>query len=212
MLVIRFFFASPFFKLKCLADYYFLNNFLIKNFIKLRFHPLDQMRAICRWAQEYEHDVVRMYGGAQPYIMITNPKAMEVNNWKSDMIINKCSNSNCDLFLFFFFFWFQQVLSSNVLTYKYDPYRFFYPWLGQGLLTSNGKHWLNHRKMITPSFHFSILQDFLKIMNETTDRFMDLLDGYANKKEMFDFQEIVTRSTIDVICGLMSSKHILRIF
>uniref|UniRef100_W8BSJ2 Putative cytochrome P450 4e1 n=3 Tax=Ceratitis capitata TaxID=7213 RepID=W8BSJ2_CERCA len=140
------------------------------NVPQLGLKPEDQMRAICRWAQEYEHDVVRMYGGAQPYIMITNPKAME------------------------------QVLSSNVLTYKYDPYRFFYPWLGQGLLTSNGKHWLNHRKMITPSFHFSILQDFLKIMNETTDRFMDLLDGYANKKEMFDFQEIVTRSTIDVIC------------
>ncbi|XP_067627242.1 probable cytochrome P450 4e1 isoform X2 [Eurosta solidaginis] len=111
-----------------------------------------------------------MYGGGQAYLMVTNPKVAE------------------------------QVLSSTVLTYKYDPYKFFWPWLGQGLLTANGKHWLNHRKMITPSFHFAILQDFLKIMNETTDRFMELLNNYATKKDMFDFQEVVTRSTIDIIC------------
>lgn len=38
-------------------------------------------------------------------------------------------------------------------------------------------------------------------MNETTDRFVELLAGFATKMEMFDFQEVVTRSTIDVICG-----------
>ncbi|XP_036333127.1 probable cytochrome P450 4e1 isoform X1 [Rhagoletis pomonella] len=130
----------------------------------------DNMTQVRRWAHQYNYGLARMYGGAQPYLMVINPKAME------------------------------QVLSSTTLIYKYDPYKFFYPWLGQGLLTSNGRHWLNHRKMITPSFHFAILQDFLKIMNDTTDRFMVLLGDFAAKEDMFDFQEIVTRSTIDVIC------------
>nr|XP_036231701.1 uncharacterized protein LOC106622644 [Bactrocera oleae] len=130
----------------------------------------EHMTQIRRWAHDYNYSLVRVYGGAQPYVMITNPKTTE------------------------------QVLSSTVLIHKYDPYKFFYPWLGQGLLTANGKHWVNHRKMITPSFHFAILQDFLKIMNETSDRFVELLAGFATKMEMFDFQEVVTRSTIDVIC------------
>ncbi|XP_053964372.1 uncharacterized protein LOC128867288 [Anastrepha ludens] len=140
------------------------------NVLQLGFTAEEHVKTIRRWAHVYNYNLARMYGGAEAYVMITNPKDIE------------------------------QVLSSNTLLYKYDPYNFFYPWLGQGLLTANDRHWVNHRKMITPSFHFGILQDFLKIMNNTTDRFMELLAGFAAKEDMFDFQEIVTRSTIDVIC------------
>lgn len=96
---------------------------------------------------------------------------------------------------------FQTILSSTTILEKGDMYYFLQPWLGQGLLTSRGVHWAKHRKMITPSFHFQILQDFLQIINETTDRFMILLNNFAKTGQVFDFQDVISRSTLDVICG-----------
>lgn len=42
-------------------------------------------------------------------------------------------------------------LAKNVL------YQFLSDWLREGLLLSSGKYWHNHRKIITPAFHFKIL-------------------------------------------------------
>ncbi|KAH8277810.1 hypothetical protein KR018_007649, partial [Drosophila ironensis] len=94
------------------------------------------------------------------------------------------------------------VLSSSILTYKKDPYFLLYPWLGRGLLTSNGHQWMVKRKLITPSFHFRILKEFLQVMNETSGRFIDLLsrEAAASKDQLLDIQNIVPRLTIDIIC------------
>ncbi|KAH8300254.1 hypothetical protein KR044_012209, partial [Drosophila immigrans] len=94
------------------------------------------------------------------------------------------------------------VLSSTTLTYKYDPYNLIYPWLGRGLLTSNDHQWAVRRKLITPSFHFQILKDFLHVINETTGRFMKLLEeeSAGAQNRLIDIQQLVTRNTIDVIC------------
>ncbi|XP_037947319.1 probable cytochrome P450 4e1 [Teleopsis dalmanni] len=143
---------------------------LFGNVVELRFDPAETFKVIRKWINDYHFETFRIYAGLQHCVLLPNPKAIEL------------------------------VLSSTTLTYKEDFYNFFYPWLGRGLLTANGQYWAKHRKMITPSFHFQILQDFLHIINLTTDRFMDLLEKYTEKGDMFDFQQIVTRSTIDVIC------------
>lgn len=96
------------------------------------------------------------------------------------------------------------------MTYKYEPYNLLYPWLGSGLLTGNGQQWAVRRKLITPSFHFRILRDFLHIMNETSGRFMKLLEheSAAAQGAAFDVQSLVTRNTIDVICGECGSTQL----
>lgn len=94
----------------------------------------------------------------------------------------------------------QFILSSNTLIKKSDIYDMLNPWLGQGLLTSTGSRWHKHRKMITPSFHFNILQDFHTVMNENSSKFINHLRKVSAGDNIFDFQDESHYLTLDVIC------------
>ncbi|KAL3269989.1 hypothetical protein HHI36_009045 [Cryptolaemus montrouzieri] len=67
----------------------------------------------------------------------------------------------------------EQILSSyNHLT-KSKTYQSLEGWLGTGLLTSTGEKWKSRRKLLTPTFHFKILQDFLVTFNEETTKLVE---------------------------------------
>ncbi|XP_019358144.1 PREDICTED: cytochrome P450 4F22-like [Gavialis gangeticus] len=63
------------------------------------------------------------------------------------------------------------VLQASVAVVPKDPlfYGFLKPWLGEGLLLSNGQRWGWHRHMLTPAFHFNILKPYVKIFNQSTN-------------------------------------------
>uniref|UniRef100_A0A1I8P7U7 Cytochrome P450 n=1 Tax=Stomoxys calcitrans TaxID=35570 RepID=A0A1I8P7U7_STOCA len=92
------------------------------------------------------------------------------------------------------------ILSSNTLIAKSKVYDMLHPWLGDGLLTSKGSKWHKHRKIITPSFHFKILQDFHDVMNSNSTKFIDKLMAASKDGKIFDFQHYVNHLTLDVIC------------
>ena len=83
------------------------------------------------------------------------------------------------------------------------------PWLREGLLISSGSKWHARRKMLTPAFHFRILEDFLDVMNKHCDKLCDdILEPLALRGEEFDVFPLVTRCTLDIICETAMGKSV----
>ncbi|CAG9762333.1 unnamed protein product [Ceutorhynchus assimilis] len=91
------------------------------------------------------------------------------------------------------------LLSSNTHIEKANQYTFFDGWLGQGLLTSTGPKWRSHRKVITPSFHFSILQEFISVFNSVGNNLVTKLKNEVGKNSV-DISPLVSLYALDVIC------------
>ncbi|XP_074031180.1 cytochrome P450 4c3 isoform X2 [Leptinotarsa decemlineata] len=90
-------------------------------------------------------------------------------------------------------------LSSPKLIDKADEYSFLHNWLGLGLLTSTGLKWKKRRKMLTPAFHFSILESFVDVFESVGDIFMKKLEEHVGKAS-FDIYPLVSLCTLDIIC------------
>ncbi|CAD7091457.1 unnamed protein product [Hermetia illucens] len=73
------------------------------------------------------------------------------------------------------------------------------PWLGTGLLTSYGEKWFSRRKVITPSFHFSILDGFVDVMGKQSDILVQNLKERVGKGAV-DINPMINAFALDVIC------------
>ncbi|XP_054163850.1 cytochrome P450 4c3-like [Oppia nitens] len=96
------------------------------------------------------------------------------------------------------------ILSSNTLTDKSSEYRFLTPWLGGGLVTSSKIKWKTRRKILTPAFHFRILDDFAPVINEQStvliNKLRTMIDNSKCDDQPIDIVPIITLCTLDVIC------------
>lgn len=54
----------------------------------------------------------------------------------------------------------EKILTNPKHIEKSLSYKFLHSLLGTGLLTSTGEKWLKRRKLLTPAFHFSVLNSF----------------------------------------------------
>jgi len=102
---------------------------------------------------------------------------------------------------------FEAILSSNKHITKGPDYRFLWPWLNQGLLTAAGKKWHGRRKMLTPAFHFRILEDFQLIMNDNADLLVKKMRKLADGKPFNIFPHI-TYAALDIITQAAMGKDI----
>ncbi|XP_069704257.1 cytochrome P450 4C1-like [Periplaneta americana] len=90
----------------------------------------------------------------------------------------------------------EALFSSNTELEKAYLYNFVKPWLGEGLLTSKGNHWRKHRKLLTPTFHFRILEQFVEVFNRNGRILLDKLLNRVDGPE-FDIASYITLYALD---------------
>ncbi|KAH1019540.1 hypothetical protein HUJ04_009344 [Dendroctonus ponderosae] len=95
------------------------------------------------------------------------------------------------------------VLSQMKHMKKSRLYKFLGGWLGEGLLTSSGQKWQKRRKLLTPAFHFNVLQKFLDIFNEETSNMVKQIEEMNAQslggKPLINLMPIVTNLTLQSI-------------
>lgn len=118
---------------------------------------------------EQYEDVVRVWLGPLLIVGLTNPVDVEL------------------------------ILNSSVNIEKSNEYRFFGPWLGNGLLISRGAHWREHRKLIVPAFHQNILKSFVDTFNSNS---LNVVKRMAKEiGQQFDVHDYMSETTVDILLG-----------
>lgn len=93
----------------------------------------------------------------------------------------------------------EKILSSTKFIEKSNFYIFFNKWLGTGLLTAGPKKWHDRRKIITPAFHFKILEEFVEIFEKHGEIFVEKLKKFEGKE--INIFNPVSLFAMDSICG-----------
>lgn len=92
------------------------------------------------------------------------------------------------------------VLGSQKLIKKSVEYTLLRRWLNDGLLLASGKKWLSRRRIITPTFHFKILEEFVEVFDRNSTILVDLLKRETESDKSVDIYPFVTLALLDVIC------------
>ncbi|CAH1773297.1 unnamed protein product, partial [Owenia fusiformis] len=84
-------------------------------------------------------------------------------------------------------------------------YEIVVPWIGHGLLTSNGPKWFRNRRLLTPAFHFGVLKPYVKIYNEVATILSTNLNRNCDTGKSFDVTELIGLATLDSLLRCLVS-------
>lgn len=98
----------------------------------------------------------------------------------------------------------EQLLASQQHIVKQLNYKMLRQWLGTGLLLSDGRKWFARRKIITPAFHFKILDQFVEVFDQQSTILLSCLAKKADGRNAFDIYPFVCLAALDIIAGKCS--------
>ncbi|XP_054021123.1 cytochrome P450 4A25 [Dryobates pubescens] len=77
------------------------------------------------------------------------------------------------------------------------PYNFIVPWIGKGLLILNGAKWFQHRKMLTPAFHYDVLKPYVHMVSDSVKVMLDKWEKKSTESvEIFQDVSLMTLDSI----------------
>ncbi|XP_055302936.1 probable cytochrome P450 4ac1 [Sitodiplosis mosellana] len=96
---------------------------------------------------------------------------------------------------------FERIVTNPKHIEKSFTYKFLHQLLGTGLLTSTAEKWFARRKLLTPAFHFNILNGFQSTFNEQTEILLrEIRKNEVNNPEGTHLQKLISRFTLNTIC------------
>ncbi|XP_055388171.1 uncharacterized protein LOC129616537 [Condylostylus longicornis] len=90
------------------------------------------------------------------------------------------------------------ILNNTVVITKGLLYNFLHPHLGTGLLTSTHQKWHTRRKLLTPSFHFNILQKFLETFKDESFKFIANIKDESS--DIVNLSDVIPKFTLNTVC------------
>ncbi|XP_005398705.1 PREDICTED: cytochrome P450 4A6-like [Chinchilla lanigera] len=92
----------------------------------------------------------------------------------------------------------------KVILGRSDPkanssYRLLAPWIGYGLLLLNGQTWFQHRRMLTPAFHYDILKPYVEITADCVRVMLDKWEKLINQDSPLEIFQHISLMTLDSI-------------
>ena len=69
------------------------------------------------------------------------------------------------------------------------------------LADATGERWHQHRKLITPTFHFNILDGFCDVFAENSEEMVEYLRPHADTGKPVNVYPFIAKAALDIICG-----------
>ncbi|XP_078527776.1 cytochrome P450 4B1-like [Lissotriton helveticus] len=77
--------------------------------------------------------------------------------------------------------------------------RFAVPWIGNGLLALSGQKWFQHRRLLTPGFHYDVLKPYVKLTSDCTKVMLEKWEKLILRNNSIELFEHVSLMTLDTI-------------
>ncbi|KAG9468809.1 hypothetical protein GDO78_021905 [Eleutherodactylus coqui] len=93
---------------------------------------------------------------------------------------------------------------AKAILSRQDPkdnfgYHFLTPWIGKGLLVLSGQKWFQHRRLLTPGFHYDVLKPYVSLMSDCVTVMLDKWERLIpaqNPVELFHHISLMTLDSI----------------
>ncbi|XP_013103135.2 cytochrome P450 4d2-like [Stomoxys calcitrans] len=95
--------------------------------------------------------------------------------------------------------YFETILTCTNTIKKSFIYDMFTKWLGEGLLLSHGSKWYARRKLLTPTYHFKILEDFVEVFDQQSRVLVKRLHPMADGKTVYNIFPVICPTALDII-------------
>lgn len=92
------------------------------------------------------------------------------------------------------------IMTNQKFLSKSSQYSFLNLSLGEGLLFSTNKKWFARRRVITPTFHFKILEQFFEVFKKHNKMLLKKLEQKADG-QAYNIFPTITASVMDALCG-----------
>ncbi|XP_032594831.1 cytochrome P450 4d1 isoform X2 [Drosophila grimshawi] len=135
--------------------------------------PHELMQTIFNFLEKYGKDMtLKIWLGPELNLLMSNPEDLKI------------------------------ILGTLLFNDKAGEYKALEPWLKEGLLVSGGRKWHNRRKIITPAFHFKILEQYINIFQQQSVLLLSNLEKERRQQGQtgFNLYDWINLCTMDTIC------------